>query len=77
VAIIDGGHLVALGTPGDLTRAAGGGETLFTAAPGLDTAGLADALLLAPSAVVESKPGEYVVATCAPPGGPWRKCSSR
>ena len=61
VAIIDGGHLVALGTPGDLTRSAGGGETLFTAAPGLDTAGLAAALLLAPAAVVESKPGEYVV----------------
>src|SRR5205823_7452368 len=31
VAIIDGGHLVALGTPGDLTRSAGGGETRFTA----------------------------------------------
>ena len=61
VAIIDGGHLVALGTPGDLTRSAGGGETLFTAAPGLDTAGLAAALLLAQAAVVESKPGEYVV----------------
>jgi ABC-2 type transport system ATP-binding protein len=61
VAIIDGGHLVALGTPGDLTRSAGGGETLFTAAPGIDTAGLAEALLLAPAAVVESRPGEYVV----------------
>jgi len=61
VAIIDGGGLVALGTPGDLTRSAGGGETLFTAAPGLDTAALAGALLLAPAAVVETKPGEYVV----------------
>ncbi len=61
VAIIDGGGLVALGTPGDLTRSAGGGETLFTAAPGLDTAALAAALLLAPAAVVETKPGEYVV----------------
>ena len=61
VAIIDGGHLVALGSPGDLTRSAGRGETLFTAAPGVDTAGLAEALLLAPAAVVESKPGEYVV----------------
>ena len=45
VAIIDGGRLVALGTPGDLTRSAGGGETLFTAAPGLDTPALAGALL--------------------------------
>jgi ABC-2 type transport system ATP-binding protein len=61
VAIIDGGHLVALGSPGDLTRSAGAGETLFTAVPGLDTAGLAEALLLAPAAVVESKPGDYVV----------------
>ncbi|MEW6477371.1 MAG: ABC transporter ATP-binding protein [Actinomycetota bacterium] len=67
VAIIDGGHLVALGTPGDLTRSAGGGETLFTAAPGLDTAGLAAALLLAPAAVVESKPGYYVVHAAPSP----------
>jgi len=61
VAIIDGGQLVALGTPGDLTRSAGDGETRFTATPGIDTPGLAEALLLAPAAVVESKPGEYVV----------------
>jgi len=67
VAIIDGGHLVALGTPGDLTRSAGGGETRFTAAPGLDTAGLAAALLLAPVAVAESKPGEYVVHAAPSP----------
>jgi ABC-2 type transport system ATP-binding protein len=67
VAIIDGGHLVALGTPGDLTRSAGGGETLFTAAPGLDTEGLAGTLLLAPAAVVESKPGEYVVHAAPSP----------
>jgi len=67
VAIIDGGHLVALGTPGDLTRSAGGGETRFTAAPGLDTAGLADALLLAPAAVAESKPGEYIVHAAPSP----------
>jgi ABC-2 type transport system ATP-binding protein len=67
VAIIDGGRLVALGTPGDLTRSAGGGETRFTAAPGLDTPALAGALLLAPAAVVESKPGEYVVHADASP----------
>ena len=67
VAIIDGGGLVALGTPGDLTRSAGGGETLFTAAPGLDTAALAAALLLAPAAVVETKPGEYVVHAASSP----------
>ncbi len=67
VAIIDGGRLVALGTPGDLTRSAGGGETRFTAAPGLDTAGLAAALLLAPAAVAEPKPGEYVVHAAPSP----------
>jgi ABC-2 type transport system ATP-binding protein len=67
VAIIDGGRLVALGTPGDLTRSAGGGETRFTAAPGLDTAGLAGALLLAPAAVFESKLGEYVVQAAPSP----------
>jgi ABC-2 type transport system ATP-binding protein len=67
VAIIDGGHLVALGTPGDLTRSAGGGETRFTAAPGLETADLAGALLLAPAAVIESKPGEYVVHAAPSP----------
>jgi ABC-2 type transport system ATP-binding protein len=67
VAIIDGGGLVALGTPGDLTRSAGGGETRFTAAPGLDTDGLAAALLLAPAAVVESRPGEYVVHAASSP----------
>jgi ABC-2 type transport system ATP-binding protein len=67
VAIIDGGHLVALGTPGDLTRSAGGGETRFTAAPGLDTAGLAAALRLAPAAVAESKPGEYIVHAAPSP----------
>jgi len=67
VAIIDGGRLVALGTPGDLTRSAGGGETRFTAAPGLDTAGLAGALLLAPAAVAESKPGEYIVHAAPSP----------
>ena len=67
VAIIDGGHLVALGTPGDLTRSAGGGETRFTADPGLDTADLAAALVLAPAAVAESKPGEYVVHAAPSP----------
>jgi ABC-2 type transport system ATP-binding protein len=67
VAIIDGGRLVALGTPGELTRSAGGGETRFTAAPGLDTPGLAAALLLPAAAVAESKPGEYVVQAAPSP----------
>jgi ABC-2 type transport system ATP-binding protein len=67
VAIVDGGRLVALGSPGELTRSAGGGETRFSAAPGVDTAGLAAALLLAPAAVVESRPGEYVVHAAPSP----------
>jgi ABC-2 type transport system ATP-binding protein len=67
VAIIDTGRLVALGSPAELTRSAGGGETRFTAAPGLDVAGLADALALAPEAVAETKPGEYVVEAAPTP----------
>ncbi|HVW33054.1 MAG TPA: ABC transporter ATP-binding protein [Acidimicrobiia bacterium] len=67
VAIIDGGHLVALGTPGDLTRSAGGGETRFTAAPGLDIESLAETLLLPLAAAAESKPGEYVIHAAPSP----------
>ena len=67
VAIIDAGRLVALGTPGDLTRSAGGGETRFSAVPGVDTAGLAAALELAPAAVAEARPGEYVVHAAPTP----------
>ena len=61
VAIIDGGRLVALGSPAELTRSAGTGETRFSAAPGLELAALAVALSLPPAAVSEDRPGEYVV----------------
>ena len=68
VAIIDGGHLVALGTPGDLTRSAGGGER--PASPPLPAStppGSPGRCPLAPAAVTESRPGEYVVHAAPSP----------
>ncbi len=67
VAIIDAGRLVALGSPDELTKGAGGGETRFSAAPGLDCGALAAAAGLAPGAVTEERPGRYVVVA---PGTP-------
>jgi ABC-2 type transport system ATP-binding protein len=67
VAIIDAGHLVALGSPDELTAGAGGGETRFSAVPGLDCAALARAGGLAPGTVTEERPGRYVVRA---PGTP-------
>ena len=64
VLIIDRGSLVAAGTPAELMTAGGGEEILFSAPPGLDTAGLA-AHLGAP--VEETTPGEYVVRSAATP----------
>jgi ABC-2 type transport system ATP-binding protein len=61
LAIIDRGRLVALGSPVELTADSGATETRFTAAPGLDTGALAVALGLAPDAVLEARPGDYVV----------------
>jgi len=67
VAIIDSGRLVALGSPAELTRSAGTGETRFSAAPGLEVSGLAAALGLPPAAVGEVRPGEYVVHAAGSP----------
>jgi ABC-2 type transport system ATP-binding protein len=67
LAIIDHGRLVALGTPTELTAHGGGGETRFSAAPGLDRAAIAVALGLAPAAVCEERPGDYVVRATATP----------
>ena len=67
VAIIDRGRLVALGSPAELTRAAGTGETRFSAAPGLELAALAAALSLPPAALSEDRPGEYVVRAAPSP----------
>jgi ABC-2 type transport system ATP-binding protein len=66
VAIIDQGRLVALGSPAELTQGPGE-ETRFSAGAGLDVAALAAALGLAPGAVAESPPGEYVVRAPATP----------
>jgi len=67
VAIVDHGRIVAAGAPADLTRAVARDEVGFVSEPGLDTVALATALGLAADAVVESRPGEYVVAA---PGSP-------
>ncbi len=61
VAIIDGGRLVALGSPAELARSAGGEETRFSAEPGLDVAALAVALHLDSGTVIEERAGDYVV----------------
>jgi ABC-2 type transport system ATP-binding protein len=57
VAIIDRGRLLALGTPDELTHG-DRAELEFSAAEGLDTAGLTDALGVQ---VSEVRPGRYVV----------------
>ncbi|MBI3972677.1 MAG: ABC transporter ATP-binding protein [Chloroflexi bacterium] len=59
VAIVDRGRLVALDTPDQLARQSAAREIRFSAAPGLDTAALADHL--AAAAVLEPEPGRYVV----------------
>jgi ABC-2 type transport system ATP-binding protein len=67
VAIIAGGRLAALGTPSELTRHAAADEVWFAAAPGLDTDALARAMRVALDAVVEDRPGEYVVHASGTP----------
>jgi ABC-2 type transport system ATP-binding protein len=69
VAIITGGRLAALGTPGELTRHAAADEVWFAAAPGIDLVALAGAVGLAVEAVTEDRPGEYVLHA---PGTPAR-----
>jgi ABC-2 type transport system ATP-binding protein len=67
VAIVAGGKLAALGTPNELTRHAASDEVWFAAAPGLDLVALAAAVSVAADAVVEERPGEYLVRTAATP----------
>jgi ABC-2 type transport system ATP-binding protein len=69
VAIMAGGRLAALGTPSELTQHAAGEEVWFAAAPGLDRVALAAALGIAVEAVLEERPGEYVLRA---PGTPAR-----
>jgi ABC-2 type transport system ATP-binding protein len=60
VVIVDHGRLLAEGTPAELMSATAQTTIDFGAAPGLDTAALSVAL---GAAVVETRPGEYSVAT--------------
>jgi ABC-2 type transport system ATP-binding protein len=69
VAIMAGGRLAALGTPAELTQHAAGEEMWFAAAPGLDRAALAVAVGVSADAVLEERPGEYVLHV---PGTPQR-----
>ncbi len=67
VAIIDHGRIVIEGSPAELTTRGAGDDTRFSAKPGLDVLGLAGALHLGAGAVVEPRPGEYLIAA---PGTP-------
>ena len=68
VAIITGGRLAALGTPAELTQhAAAVDEFWFAAVPGLDRRALAAVLGVGVDAVVEERPGEYVLRVPATP----------
>ncbi|MBV9950381.1 MAG: ABC transporter ATP-binding protein [Acidimicrobiia bacterium] len=58
VVIVDRGHIVADGSPGELMEAPGSPEIHFGAPAGLDTASLAAAL---GAPVEEVTPGEYLV----------------
>jgi ABC-2 type transport system ATP-binding protein len=63
VVIIDGGRLVADGTPAELMHEESH-EVLFVADPGLDLAALAAAL---DAPVHERRPGRYLVAAAGTP----------
>jgi ABC-2 type transport system ATP-binding protein len=67
VAIIDHGHVVACGSPVELTTRSSFAETTFSAAPGLDVVALAAALGLPDDAVRELRAGDYVVDSAATP----------
>jgi ABC-2 type transport system ATP-binding protein len=64
VVIVDGGRVVAEGTPAELVRSGAGGEIRFGAAPSLDVAALAAAM---GGSVVEDRPGEYLASVAATP----------
>ena len=64
VAILDGGRVVAEGTPAQLMSSGGGGEIRFGGPPGIDAAALGLAL---GGRVAEERPGEYLVAVPASP----------
>lgn len=64
VAIIDGGRLLASGTPAELMASGAGTEIRFGAPAGVDVDALGASL---GASVVEERPGEYLVDTEATP----------
>jgi ABC-2 type transport system ATP-binding protein len=67
IAIVAAGRLAALGTPAELTQHATADEIWFAAAPNLDVVALARALQVADDAVLEERPGEYLVRAAGSP----------
>jgi ABC-2 type transport system ATP-binding protein len=65
VVVVDGGRVVAAGSPTELTTGGAEGQLRFTAPPGLDLVALAAAL---PSkvSVSEPRPGDYLVTVAGP-----------
>lgn len=67
LAIVADGRLAALGSPAELTRHHATEEVWFSSAPGLDRADLAATLGVAPDAVTEERPGEYLIRAAGTP----------
>jgi ABC-2 type transport system ATP-binding protein len=67
IAIVDHGRVVACGSPAELTSGETDDAIRFTATPALDVADVARALGLAPNAVSEPRPGDYLVRAAATP----------
>jgi ABC-2 type transport system ATP-binding protein len=72
VVIIDGGKVVAAGTPAELTAAGPGDDIRFGAPAGIDVAALAAAV---GAPVTEVSPGEYRVTTAPSPGAVAALCA--
>lgn len=64
MVIMDGGRVVAEGSPAELVGAGAGTQVRFGAAPGIDVADLAAAV---GAPVSEDRPGEYLVSAPASP----------
>ncbi|GIU87719.1 MAG: ABC transporter ATP-binding protein [Acidimicrobiia bacterium] len=67
IAILAGGHVAAIGAPGELTRAGAGEEVVFAASGPLDVAELAAALGVDVARVARTRTGEYRVRAAADP----------
>lgn len=64
LVILDGGHVVAAGSPAELMSAGGADEVRFGARPGLDVAALGARI---GATVTEASAGEYVVGATGTP----------